>query len=171
MNKIFVFIIPTIFLCSFVFALCRKVRVYDSFTDGMKNVLPLITSIFPYIAAITMLTKLLDASGLSEKLAEWISPVFSFTGIPTEIASLVLMKPLSGNGSMAVLSDILEKYGADSYPARCACVACGVSDTIFYIGAVYFAGLQRKKLHAALLIAVVSHLAAVVFCCFLCRIM
>lgn len=171
MNKILVFIIPTIFLLSFVFALFRKVRVYDSFTEGMKNVLPLIMSIFPYIAAITMLTKLLEVSGLSGKIADWLSPVFSFTGIPSEIASLVLMKPLSGNGSIAVLSDILEKYGADSYPARCACVAYGVSDTIFYIGAVYFAGLKRKKLTAALIIALVSYLVAVIFCCFLCRIM
>lgn len=171
MNNILVCIVPAIFLCSFVFAFFRKVRIYDSFTEGMKNVLPLIVSIFPYVAAITMLTKLLDASGLSAKIADWISPIFSFTGIPSEISSLVLIKPLSGGGTVAVLSDILDKYGVDSYPARCACVAYGVSDTVFYIGAVYFAGIKRKKLTAALIIALVSYLTAVIFCCFLCRIM
>ena len=171
MNYILALIIPSIFLFSFLFAVIKKVRVYDSFTEGMKSVLPLITSIFPYIAAVTMLSKLLEASGLGDKLAEWISPVFAFTGIPKEIGSLVLIKPLSGSGSLAVLSEILEKYGVDSYPARCACVAYGAADTVFYIGAVYFAGLQRKKLTAALWIALSSYLLSVVFCCFLCRIM
>jgi spore maturation protein SpmB len=50
-------------------------------------------------------------------------------------------------------------------------VAYGTSDTIFYIGAVYFAGIKRQKLTAALVIALSSYLLAVVFSCFLCRIM
>lgn len=170
MNYILALIIPSIFLFSFLFAIIKKVRVYDSFTEGIKSVLPLITSIFPYIAAVTMLSKLLEVSGLGDKLAEWLSPVFAFTGIPKEIGTLVLIKPLSGSGSLAVLSEILGKYGVDSYPARCACVAYGAADTVFYIGAVYFAGLQRKKLTAALWIALSSYLLSVVFCCFLCRI-
>lgn len=170
MNYILALIIPSIFLFSFLFAIMKKVRVYDSFTEGIKSVLPLIASIFPYIAAVTMLSKLLEVSGLGDKLAEWLSPVFAFTGIPKEIGTLVLIKPLSGSGSLAVLSEILGKYGVDSYPARCACVAYGAADTVFYIGAVYFAGLQRKKLTAALWIALSSYLLSVVFCCFLCRI-
>ena len=93
------------------------------------------------------------------------------TGIPEEIAPLLLVKPLSGSGSIAVLSDILGKYGVDSYIARCACVAYGSSETIFYIGAVYFAGIKRKKLSLALFISVLSYLLSVVLCCFLCRFM
>ncbi len=169
--KFLTLLIPLIFLFSFTFALCRKVKVYDSFTDGVKKAIPLIVSIFPYIAAVTMLTKLLDASGLSAKMAAWIAPVFERLGIPSEIAPLVFMKPLSGSGSIAVLTDILENYGVDSYAGRCACVAYGASDTIFYIGAVYFAGLKRKKIPIALLIALFSYFASVLLCCFLCRIM
>ncbi len=169
--KALALIVPLLFLVSFLFALFRKVKVYDSFTEGVKGAIPLILSIFPYIAAVTMLTKLLDVSGLSDKIAAWISPFFEGLGIPGEIAPLVFMKPLSGSGSIAVLTDILEKYGVDSYAARCACVAYGSSETIFYIGAVYFAGLKRKKLTLALVIAVFSYLLSVVLCCFLCRIM
>ncbi len=171
MNLILALIIPLIFLLSFGYAMGKKVKIYDSFTSGVKGAIPLILSIFPYIAAVTMLCKLLEVSGLEDKLSEWISPLFSFTGIPAEISSLVLMKPLSGSGSIAVLTQILERYGVDSYAARCACVAYGTSDTIFYIGAVYFAGIKRQKLTAALIISLVSYLAAVIFSCFLCRIM
>ena len=171
MTYVLALIIPLIFLGSFVYALFKKVKVYDSFTKGVKGAIPLILSVFPYVAAVTMLCKLLEVSGLEKTLTEWISPLFSFTGIPTEISSLVMMKPLSGSGSIAVLTQILERYGVDSYAGRCACVAYGTSDTIFYIGAVYFAGIKRQKLTAALVIALSSYLLAVVFSCFLCRIM
>ena len=169
MNYILPLIIPLIFLLSFLFAAIKKVRVYDSFAEGVKGAIPLILSIFPYIAAISILSKLLEISGLGAKIADFLSPVFRFTGIPEEIAPLLLIKPLSGGGSVAVLSEILEKYGADSYISRCACVIYGASETIFYVGAVYFAGLKRKKLNTALVIAVLSFLASAVFACFLCR--
>ena len=171
MKYIFAWLIPLIFLTSFLFAIFRKVKIYDSFTEGAKGAIPLILSIFPYIAAVMMLCTLLEVSGLEAKLNAWISPLFTFTGIPEEISSLILMKPLSGSGSIAVLTQILERCGVDSYAGRCACVVYGTSDTIFYIGAVYFAGMKRKKLTSALVIALSSYLLAVVFACFLCRIM
>lgn len=171
MNYLLAISVPLLFLGTFLFALCRKVRVYDSFTQGVKGVLPLIISIFPYIAAVTMLCKLLEVSGLNTALAKWFQPVFEFSGVPQEIAPLVFIKPLSGSGSIAVITEILEKYGVDSYVARCACVIYGSSETVFYIGAVYFAGLKRKKLNAALIISLFSYLASVILACFLCKIM
>ncbi len=168
---IWTLIIPVIFILSFAFALVRKVRVYDSFTEGVKGAIPLIISVFPYVAAVTMLSKLLETSGVSGSLAKWLSPFFKFAGVPQEVAPLVLIKPLSGSGAIAVLTEILETQGVDSYAGRCACVIYGSSETIFYIGAVYFAGLKRKKLNAAVWIALLSFLASVIFGCFLCKIM
>ena len=102
-------------------------------------------------------------------LAKRLAPLFKFTGVPQEIAPLVLVKPLSGSGSIAVLSDILQRYGVDSYAGRCACVAYGSAETVFYIGAVYFAGLKRKTLGTAIAISLFSYLAAILFGCLLCR--
>ena len=171
MNYILASIIPALFLFSLLFAVVKKVKLYDSFTEGVKGAIPLILSIFPYIVGVMMLCKLLEVSGLEARLTKWISPLFSFTGVPEEIAPLVLMKPLSGSGSIAVLTQILERYGVDSYVGRCACVTYGASDTIFYIGAVYFANVKRKKLTTALFIAIVSFLMSVVFACYLCQIL
>ena len=168
--KFFSLIIPLIFLATFLFAVFKKVRVYDSFTEGVKGAIPLVMSVFPYIAAVMMLTKLFEVSGLEAKLVQLLAPLLRGLGIPEEIARLVLIKPLSGNGSTAVLSDILARYGADSYAARCACVAYG-SETVFYIGAVYFSEVKQKKFTAALVISLFSYFASVVLCCFLCKIM
>ena len=171
MNYFLALLIPLLFLFSFAFAAWKKVKIYDSFTEGVKGVVPLILSIFPYIVGVMMLCKLLEVSGLESRLTEWISPLFTVTGIPKEIAPLVFMKPLSGSGSIGVLTQILERHGVDSYIGRCACVTYGTADTLFYIGAVYFAGIKRKKLTTALLIALTSFLLSVVFACFLCQIL
>lgn len=171
MNMIFSMIIPLIFILSFLYAKIKKVKIYDSFTEGAKGAIPLIISIFPYLAAVTMLSTLLSASGLEGWLLKALSPLLRLLGIPEEIAPLLIVKPLSGNGSIAVISNILERYGADSYISRCACVAYGSAETIFYISAVYFASVKRKKLSLAIVISLLAFLLSTVFACFLCKIM
>ena len=171
MNAFFALIIPIIFILSFAYAKCKKVKIYDSFTDGVRGAIPLIVSIFPYLAAVTMLSTLLTESGLEKILFDILSPLLKTLGVPTEIAPLLIVKPLSGSGSIAVISDILEKHGADSYISRCACVAYGSSETIFYIGAIYFSSVKRKKLSLAVLLALLTFLLSAVFSCFLCKIM
>lgn len=171
MNVFLALLVPLIFLLTFLYALVKKVKVYDSFTDGIKGAIPLILSLFPYVAAVTMLSLVMEVSGLGEMLTQWLSPFFSRVGVPTEIAPLIFMKPLSGSGSIAVLTQIIERYGVDSYAARCACVVYGSSETVFYIGAVYFAGIQRKKLNVAIFIALIAYLASIVLCCALCKIL
>lgn len=167
--KYFALVIPALFLALFVYALIKKIKLYDCFTDGVKEAVPLVLSLFPYLAAILMLSELFEASGLSGMLTSFLSPAFKFLGIPPEIAKLVLMKPFSGSGSTALLSETLSSYGADSYIARCACVSYGSSETVFYISAVYFAGVKRKKLLKPVLIALFANFVTVIFGCFICR--
>ena len=169
--KYFALVIPLLFVGVFIFALVKKVKLYDSFTTGIKEALPLAFSLFPYLAAILMLSELFERSGLSDIITSFLAPVFKFLGIPPEISKLVLIKPFSGSGSTALLSDILSTYGADSYIGRCACVSYGSSETVFYISAVYFAGVKNKKLLKPVTIALVANFLTVILGCFLCRIM
>ena len=167
--KLLSLLVPVLFLGVLLFAVIKKVKLYDCFTDGIKQAVPLILSLFPYLCAILMLSELFEASGLSSFLARSLSPLFRALGIPPEIAKLVLLKPFSGSGSMALLSEIMERYGADGYIARCACVAYGSSETVFYISAVYFAGVKKKMLKP-ILISIFSNFLAIILGCFLCRI-
>ena len=169
--KYFALVIPLLFWGVFIFALIKKVKLYDSFTAGIKEALPLCFSLFPYLAAILMLSELFEQSGLSDIITSFLAPAFRFLGIPPEIAKLVLIKPFSGSGSTALLSDILSRYGADSYIGRCACVSYGSSETVFYISAVYFAGIKNKKLFKPILIALIANFVTVILGCFLCRVL
>lgn len=163
-------IIPLLFLILFIYALFRRVKLYDCFTEGVKGAVPLVVSLFPYLVSILILSELFEQSGLSARLTQTLSPVFSFLGIPPEIGKLVLVKPFSGSGSTALLSEILASFGADSYIGRCACVAYGSSETVFFVSAVYFAG-SKKKLAKPILIALIANFFSLVLGCLLCRIL
>ena len=163
-------IIPLLFLILFIYALFRRVKLYDCFTEGVKGAVPLVVSLFPYLVSILILSELFEQSGLSARLTQALSPLFSFLGIPPEIGKLVLVKPFSGSGSTALLSEILASFGADSYIGRCACVAYGSSETVFFISAVYFAG-SKKKLAKPILIALIANFFSLVLGCLLCRIL
>ena len=97
--------------------------------------------------------------------------MFGALGIPQELTKLVLIKPFSGSGSLAYLNEIIKNYGADSYVARCACVCFGSSETVFYISAVYFAGMKVKNLAMPILCVLVATLVSTVIACLVCRVM
>ena len=168
MSKYF---IPVLFLVIFLFAVFKKVKPYDAFTQGAKSALPFAAKVFPYLVSIFVLTELFEVSGISDAVTRLVSPVFSFLGIPKELTKLVLIKPFSGNASLAMLTDIFNTYGVDSYLARTACVIYGSSETVFYIAAVYFAGAKNKKLTLPIIISLFASFCSCVFACFICKIM
>ena len=165
------YIIPFLFLTILVYSAIKKVKPYDAFTEGAKSALPFAANIFPYLVSIFVLTELFEASGISDFLSDILSPVFGFLGIPKELSKLVMIKPFSGSGSLAMLSEIFSEYGADSYLARCACVIYGSSDTVFYIAAVYFANVKNKKLLLPIIVSLFASFCSCVFACFICKIM
>lgn len=167
--KYFALILPLIFIALFAYALKKRVRLYDCVTGGIKQALPLALSLFPYIAAMLMLSELFEKSGLAGMISSALAPAFRTLGIPQEICKLILIKPFSGSGSTALLTEILQSYGADSYIGRCACVTYGSSETVFYISAVYFAGLHYKKLAKPIAISLFANFLTVILGCFLCR--
>ena len=164
------YLIPLLFLVIFIFSMAKKVKPYDVFTDGAKQAIPFAISVFPYLVSIFVLTELFEQSGLSNVIITILSPIFKILGIPTELTKLVLIKPFSGSGSLAILSEIYQTYGVDSYLARSASVIYGSSETVFYVAAVYFAGAKTKKLTAPIIISLIASLISCAFACFICHV-
>ena len=87
------------------------------------------------------------------------------------LQAVVLLVPMSGNGALALLEDIMNTYGPDSYIARCASTIAGASETIFYISAVYFTKCKVKRLRYAIPVALFGSFCGMVIACALCRVM
>lgn len=164
-----VYIIPFIIIALLVYSHFKKVEVYSSFVKGAKSGLELVFDIFPYILAILFAVQLFRISGLLSILVQIFSPVFAFLGIPIEIIELIFLRPFTGSGSLAILNDIILKYGADSYITRCACVVMGSSETIFYVSTVYFSRTSVKKLGLAIPISLFASFIGAIISCFVCN--
>lgn len=163
------YFIPVFFIIILVYSLFKKVKPYDAFTEGAKSAVPFAVSIFPYLVSIFVLTELFEISGLSAFLTKILSPVFGFFGIPEELTKLVLIKPFSGSGALALLSEIYTEYGVDGYLARAASAIYGSSETVFYIAAVYFAGAKTKKLFLPIAISLFASFLSCAFACVICH--
>lgn len=164
------YIIPSVIFFMILYAAIKKVPVYDSFVEGAKDALHLVYTIFPYICAIFICIQLFKVSGLAKLLSDLLAKPLSLLGIPAELGELLLLRPVSGNGSLALLENIFEIYGADSYIGKCAAVIMGSSETIFYISAVYFSGCEVKNLRSAIPISLFASLVGAVTSCLICRI-
>ena len=165
------YIIPLFILVVIVVGFFRRVPVYGSFVTGVKGSLDLLLSIMPYFTVILIEVDLFTASGLGAKLERLIEPVFTALGIPSELTQLVIIRPLSGNGSMAMLQTLMNEYGADSYIVRCGSVIVGASETTFYVATIYFSTVKEKKLRYAIPVCLAASLVGAVAACALCRIM
>lgn len=166
-----ILILPLIFIAIFVYSYKKKVSTYDTFVSGAKGAIPLILSIFPYIATIMIAVSLLRLSGITLFLSKQITPVLSFLGIPSQLCELILLRPFTGSGSFALLKDIINQYGPDSYITRCACTIIGCSETIFYVATVYLSQTKVKKLLYAIPVALIASFVGAIVACLLCRIM
>ncbi len=162
-------ILPILIILVFVIATIKKVKIYDSFTQGAYGGLQTVFSVLPYLITVFIMTELFSASGISSAIINLISPFIKLLGIPPEITPLIILKPFSGSGSLAILSQIFTDYGVDCYISRCACAVFGSSETVFYVSAVYFSNCKEKRLTRPILISLVSTFLSTVFACFLCK--
>ncbi len=163
------YIVPVILILLFIYCFVKNINAYDNFITGARSAVDLCINTFPYLVAIFAAVELFKISGLSDMIANFVGPAFEFLGIPKELVDFMVIRPFSGSGSMAMLSDLYARYGADSYISRCASVIVSCTDTVFYIVAVYFSTTKIKKLKGTVFIALVSCFIGSLFACLICR--
>lgn len=165
------YIIPVLFIAVILCAVLKRVQAYSAFSRGVKSAVQFTLDLIPLIVCVFIMCEVFERSHLSDALSSLLSPLFNLSGVPTELAKLVLIKPFSGSGSLSFLNGIIAEYGADSYISRCACVLYGSSETVFYISAVYFAKCKNKKRILPIAIILCATFLTTVIACLLCRFM
>ena len=165
-----VYVIPFLVIFVLLYAILHKTNCYNSFINGASTSIDLCFNILPNIIAMFVCVELLSVSGVLSFLANLLSPFFNLFGIPKEVTHLVLFKPFSGSGSIAILKEILTQYGVDSYIGRCASCLMISSETTFYVATVYFSKSKTKQLLYTIPVSLLSLFIGAVASCLLCRI-
>ena len=121
--------------------------IAEKLNEGLPEGLRVLGRILPALVVLLSAVQMFRASGAMELLTGLLSPVLEGLGIPPETAVLLLVRPVSGSGALAVGSQLMEQYGPDSYIGRVTAVMLGCSETTFYTVAVYYgaAGIRRTR--------------------------
>jgi spore maturation protein B len=152
--------VPVVIAAIVLFGFLRKVSVFDTFVAGAKEGLHTSVSILPTLVGLIMAVSMLSASGALDLLSSLLAPAANFLGLPPEVMPLALIKPFSGSGSTAVLTQIYKDCGPDSFAGRVASVMAGSTETTFYAVAVYFGSVGIKKTRHTIPAAVLGDLSA-----------
>ncbi|GAB1476300.1 spore maturation protein [Bacillota bacterium] len=144
--------------------------MYDSFVVGAKEGIATAVEILPFIIAIFIGIEAMVSSGAMEYLEDLIGPLLEIMGIPRELSTLILLRPVSGSGSLALVERIVSVYGADSFLGNAASVMAGSCETVFYVIAVYFGATAVKKIRHSLAAGLVGYGVGVLASVWLCRI-
>lgn len=152
------FIIPVLLSAVAIFGMGKRVDVYGALTKGAEEGLGVCLRIVPALVGLLTAVSMFRASGAAELFAALCAPVLELFGIPPETAPLMLIRPVSGSGALAVGTDLMTTYGPDSRIGRVAAVMLGSTETTFYTIAVYFGSAGIRKTRHAVPAALVADL-------------
>lgn len=171
MNYIILAIIPLIVGFVTLYGIAKGVKVYECFVEGAKDGISICIRIFPYLLAMLVAVGVFRASGSLDFFTSFMAPIVKIIGLPKEIVPLIFIKPLSGSGAMGVFTDILKRYGADTFIGLTASIIMGTTETIFYTLTVYYGAVGVKKIRHTLWAAILADLTAIIMAVTLTRLM
>ena len=143
-------------LCAFaLFGYFRGVKVYEVLTEGAKEGFQVAVRIIPYMAAIFVGIAMLRASGALDAFVWAVSPLTTLVGMPAEALPMVFLRPLSGSGAFAFMSEAT-KRDPNGFLAYLLAVMQGSTETTFYVLAVYFGAVGVRSVRYAVTVGLIA---------------
>ena len=139
------YIVPILLVSVCLLALRKKENAYSLLLDGAAEGLKLMVTLVPILILLLTGISMLRASGAIELLSHYLTPLLKWTGIPPETIMLMLIRPISGSGALAVGAELMATYGPDSRIGRTAAIMLGSTETTFYTISIYFSAAGIKK--------------------------
>ena len=135
------FMIPLVIVYMVTFGILMKRPVYDDFVEGAKAV----AGVFPTLVGLMVGTGILRASGLLERLAEFLAPAAEKVGVPSQVIPVAVVKLFSSSAATGLALDIFKEYGPDSRIGLMVSLLLSCTETIFYTMSLYFMAAEVKK--------------------------
>ena len=153
--------IPFLIFSFLTFGLVRKVKVYEKFVEGAKEGFNVAVRIIPYLVAMLAAIGIFRSGGAMDLLIYVLSPITSLIGMPAEALPMALMRPLSGSGSLGIMTEIIKTHGPDSLLGIMVSTFYGSTETTFYVLAVYFGSVNIQKTRYALPVGLMADVAGI----------
>ncbi|GGH79160.1 spore maturation protein B [Pullulanibacillus pueri] len=161
-SSVSIWMIPLIIGIVLLYGTWKRVPTYETFVDGGKEGFQMAVSIIPYLVGMLVSIGVFRASGAMDALIDLIKPFLSAVGIPAEIIPQALIRPLSGNGALGMMTDLFKTKGPDSYIGRLASTLQGATDTTLYIVTVYFGAIGIRKIGDSLKVGFLADFVGII---------
>ncbi len=145
--------------------------MYEVFVEGAKEGFSTAVRIIPYLVAMLFAIGVFRASGAMDVLTTVLAPVTNLIGMPPEALPMALLRPLSGSGSLGLMTEIMKTHGPDSFIGVLVSTMYGSSETTFYVLAVYFGAVQIKNTRHAVPAGLIADVFGMLGALFVCRIL
>lgn len=143
-------IIPLMVLFIILYGIIKKVNIYDEFLVGSTESFGMILKIFPCLLAMILGINIFLKCGILDLLSNLLEPIFSYIKIPIQVLPMMIMRPISGTSTLAILNNLLIDFGPDSIIGTLGSIVQGSTDTTFYVITLYFGSVGIKKIRYAL---------------------
>ncbi len=159
--------IPATILLIIVWAAYKRVPMYESFVTGAKEGFDIAIMIIPYLVAMLFVIKVFMASGIFDDVKSSGTFALQAVGLgdyaeTLDLLPLAFTRPLTGSGSRALLIELFDVHGPDSFLGNTATLMMGSTETTFYILTIYFGAVQVKKIRHALPACLLGDLAGII---------
>ncbi|GGH69017.1 spore maturation protein B [Compostibacillus humi] len=162
LSAISTWIIPSFLLIVLITAYMKKIPSYELFVEGGKEGVKLAFSLLPFLVGMLVAISILRSSGALDAFIQLISPLLMKAGIPPDIIPLALVRPISGNAALGVMTEIISTHGPDSFIGILASTIQGSTDTTLYILTVYFGAVGIKRMGYALKVGLLADLVGII---------
>jgi spore maturation protein SpmA len=163
--------IPLLIFIFVGFGVYKKVKIYEQFIEGAKEGFNIAVRIIPYLVAILVAIGIFRAGGAMDWLIKGLEPITNFIGMPAEALPMALMRPLSGSGSLGVMTEIISVHGPDSFIGILVSTFFGSTETTFYVLAVYFGAVNIKKTRHAIAAGLLADVAGILGALFIVKLL
>lgn len=165
-----VLFLPVLITVIIIYGIRNKTPIYDVFIEGARDGLKTCIDILPFIIGIFIAIEALTSSGAMIYIKSAAAPLFELLHIPEELITLIILRPVSGSGSLVVVENIMQEAGPDSFVGRAASVMAGSCETVFYVLALYFGVTSVKKMRHAFAAGLIGYIAGVFASVYICLI-
>lgn len=155
-------IIPIIVIFILIYGLYKKTPIYDEFINGASETFQMIIKLFPCLVAMILGINIFLKSGVLNLIYKLINPLFELIKIPVQVLPMMIMRPISGSSTLAILNNLFLDYGPDSLIGRIASVIQGSTETTLYVITLYFGSVGIKKIKYALYAGLFADLVGII---------
>jgi spore maturation protein SpmA len=167
-NQLSTEVLPWLIMLFPLYAMLRRIPVYEQFVEGGKEAVQVILRILPYMVGMLVAVGMFSAAGGLDDIEWLLAPVTNLFGFPADLVPMAVIRPFSSAAAQGLLVDLIQKHGPDNLVTLMAATFYGCSETTFYVIAVYFGSVGIKVTRHAILAGLVADtvgpIAAVIVC-------